>query len=95
MRRSVEVLEYRHSSASREAEVRMGRAHSSENRWTLGSQSARMATPQRLTQRRSAQRGGKMTSGESLGAAGHKRPRTVDCGTPHKRPISSSGRQLV
>ncbi|CAH2236896.1 jg20305 [Pararge aegeria aegeria] len=41
------------------------------------------------------QRGGKMTSGESLGATGGKRLRTVDCGIPFKRPISSSGRQLV
>ncbi|CAH2217760.1 jg25465 [Pararge aegeria aegeria] len=41
------------------------------------------------------QRGGQMTSGESLGAAGGKRPRTVDGGTPLKRPMSSSGRQLV
>ncbi|CAH2253350.1 jg973 [Pararge aegeria aegeria] len=36
-----------------------------------------------------------MTSGESLGAAGGKRPRTVYCGTPYKRPKSSSGRTLV
>ncbi|CAH2226665.1 jg3174 [Pararge aegeria aegeria] len=35
------------------------------------------------------------TSGESLGAAGGKRPRTVDCGSPYKRPMSSSGRQLL
>ncbi|CAH2246290.1 jg3724 [Pararge aegeria aegeria] len=39
--------------------------------------------------------GGKMTSSESLGAAGGKRPRTVYCGTPYKRPMSSSGRRLV
>ncbi|CAH2235767.1 jg7625 [Pararge aegeria aegeria] len=32
-----------------------------------------------------------MTSGDSLGAAGGMRPRTVDCGTPYKRPMSSSG----
>ncbi|CAH2234027.1 jg5018 [Pararge aegeria aegeria] len=38
---------------------------------------------------------GQMTSGESLGAAGSKRPRTVDYGTPYKRPISSSGCPLV
>ncbi|CAH2264578.1 jg21296 [Pararge aegeria aegeria] len=36
-----------------------------------------------------------MTSGESLGAAGGKRPRTVYCGTPYKKPMSSSGRRLV
>ncbi|CAH2238389.1 jg21094 [Pararge aegeria aegeria] len=40
-------------------------------------------------------RGRRMTSGESLGAAGDKRPRTVDCGTSYKRPISSCERQLV
>ncbi|CAH2240682.1 jg25706 [Pararge aegeria aegeria] len=32
---------------------------------------------------------------ESLGAAGGKRPRTVDCGTPYKRPMSNSGHPLV
>ncbi|CAH2240282.1 jg27912 [Pararge aegeria aegeria] len=36
-----------------------------------------------------------MTSGESLGVAGGKRPRTEDCGTPYKRPMSSCGRPLV
>ncbi|CAH2243827.1 jg23212 [Pararge aegeria aegeria] len=41
------------------------------------------------------QRGGQMTSGESLGAAGGKRPGTVYCGTPYKRRMSSSGRRLV
>ncbi|CAH2256776.1 jg10985 [Pararge aegeria aegeria] len=40
------------------------------------------------------QRGGQTTSGESLRAAGRE-PRTVDCGTPCKRPMSNSGRQLV
>ncbi|CAH2267347.1 jg27531 [Pararge aegeria aegeria] len=40
------------------------------------------------------QRDGKMTSGELLGAAGGKLPRTVDCGAPYQRPMSSSG-QLV
>ncbi|CAH2251949.1 jg13826 [Pararge aegeria aegeria] len=38
------------------------------------------------------QRGGQMTSGESLGAAGGERPRTVHSGTPYLRPMSSSGR---
>ncbi|CAH2235315.1 jg5885 [Pararge aegeria aegeria] len=28
-------------------------------------------------------------------AAGNKRPRTVDFGTPHKRPMSSSGLQSL
>ncbi|CAH2209517.1 jg17515 [Pararge aegeria aegeria] len=32
---------------------------------------------------------------ESLGATGNKRPRTVDFGTPYKRPMSSSGLQSV
>ncbi|CAH2247559.1 jg750 [Pararge aegeria aegeria] len=41
------------------------------------------------------QRGGRMTSGESLAAAGGKRPRTVYCETPYKRPMSSSGLRLV
>ncbi|CAH2234140.1 jg23736 [Pararge aegeria aegeria] len=41
------------------------------------------------------QRGGLTTSNESLGAAGNKRPRTVDFGTPYKRPKSSGGLQSV
>ncbi|CAH2234287.1 jg15015 [Pararge aegeria aegeria] len=45
--------------------------------------------------RHGPQRGGQMTSGDSLRGAGGKRPRTMDCGTPYKRPMSSSGRQLV
>ncbi|CAH2261355.1 jg7878 [Pararge aegeria aegeria] len=36
-----------------------------------------------------------MTSGESLGATGGMPPMTVYCGTPYRRPMSSSGRQLV
>ncbi|CAH2217499.1 jg19505, partial [Pararge aegeria aegeria] len=36
---------YRHSSASCLAEVEMGGAHSSENRWALGFQGVGMATP--------------------------------------------------
>ncbi|CAH2265640.1 jg15724 [Pararge aegeria aegeria] len=36
-----------------------------------------------------------MTSGGQLGAAGGKRPMTVYCETPYKRPMSSSGRRLV
>ncbi|CAH2238462.1 jg23933 [Pararge aegeria aegeria] len=40
-------------------------------------------------------RGGQTTSNESLGAAGNMRPRTVDFGTPYKRPMSSSGLQSV
>ncbi|CAH2269199.1 jg1722 [Pararge aegeria aegeria] len=45
MRRSVEIQSYRHRSASRKAEVGMGGAHSSENRWMLGFRGAGMATP--------------------------------------------------
>ncbi|CAH2247272.1 jg15459 [Pararge aegeria aegeria] len=41
------------------------------------------------------QQGGQMTSNESMGAAGNKRPRTVDFGTLYKRPMSSSGLQSV
>ncbi|CAH2234699.1 jg4685 [Pararge aegeria aegeria] len=41
------------------------------------------------------QQDGQTTSNESLGAAGHKRPRNVDFGTPYKRPMSSSGLQSV
>ncbi|CAH2269549.1 jg19094 [Pararge aegeria aegeria] len=40
------------------------------------------------------QRGGQTTSNEPLGAAGSKRPRTVDFGTPYKKPMSSRGLQL-
>ncbi|CAH2227491.1 jg9312 [Pararge aegeria aegeria] len=39
------------------------------------------------------QPGGQMTSSESRVAAGYKRPRIVEFGTPYKRPMSSSGRQ--
>ncbi|CAH2207399.1 jg422 [Pararge aegeria aegeria] len=41
------------------------------------------------------QRGGQTTLNESPGAAGNKRPRTVDFGTPYKRPMSSSELQSV
>ncbi|CAH2234239.1 jg16687 [Pararge aegeria aegeria] len=37
------------------------------------------------------QRAGQTTSNKSLSAAGNKRPRTVDLGSPYKRPKSSSG----
>ncbi|CAH2226567.1 jg5216 [Pararge aegeria aegeria] len=35
------------------------------------------------------------TSNESLGATGNRLPRTVDFGTPYKRPMSSRGLQSV
>ncbi|CAH2242385.1 jg12966 [Pararge aegeria aegeria] len=46
MWRFVEEHSYRHSSTSREAEVAMGRAHSVEKGWTLGSKGAGMAAPE-------------------------------------------------
>ncbi|CAH2227376.1 jg300 [Pararge aegeria aegeria] len=39
------------------------------------------------------QRGGQTTSNEALGAAGNKRPRTVDFGTLYKRTVPSCGLQ--
>ncbi|CAH2218440.1 jg4419 [Pararge aegeria aegeria] len=41
------------------------------------------------------QPGGQTTSSESRGAAGYKRPRIVELGSPYKRPMSSSGRESV
>ncbi|CAH2227602.1 jg26452 [Pararge aegeria aegeria] len=74
----------------------MGGAHSSENRWTLGVLRCWNGGPAPVNAALvGAQRGGQMTSGESLGAAGGKRLGTVYCGTPYKRPMSSSGRRLV
>ncbi|CAH2246980.1 jg10285 [Pararge aegeria aegeria] len=71
----------------------MGRAHSSEKRWTLGCWngspelvSAALVGPQR---------GAQTTLSASQVAAGSKRLRTVELGTPYKRPISSSGRLSV
>ncbi|CAH2210380.1 jg17405 [Pararge aegeria aegeria] len=74
----------------------MGGAHNSENQWTLGFQGIGMATPAQVNAVLvGPQRGGQTTSSESLGAAGNKRPRTVDFGTPYERPMSSSGLQLI
>ncbi|CAH2236332.1 jg10714 [Pararge aegeria aegeria] len=74
----------------------MGGAHSLENRWTLGFQGARNGDPAPINAALvGPQRGGQTTSKEPLGAAGNKRPRTVDFGTPYKRPMSSSGLQPV
>ncbi|CAH2217282.1 jg2574 [Pararge aegeria aegeria] len=42
-----EGIRYRHSSMSHETEVAMGGAHSSESRWTLGSQGIKMAISER------------------------------------------------
>ncbi|CAH2236266.1 jg7030 [Pararge aegeria aegeria] len=89
MRRSGEEPEYRHSTASRKAEVEMGGAQSSENRW------CGIGDPAQVNAALfSPQRGGQTTYNESLGAAGNKRPKTgwmVDFGTSYKRPMSSSG----
>ncbi|CAH2240350.1 jg17346 [Pararge aegeria aegeria] len=41
------------------------------------------------------QRGGRTTIGASQVAAGSKRHKTVEFGTPHKRPMSRSGLQSV
>ncbi|CAH2235520.1 jg19497 [Pararge aegeria aegeria] len=40
-------------------------------------------------------RGGRTTLGASQVAAGFKRHKTVEFGTPYKRPMSSSGRLSV
>ncbi|CAH2244824.1 jg16103 [Pararge aegeria aegeria] len=61
----------------------MGRAHSSEKGWTLGSQGAGMAASYWSTQRWS-------TPNEV-----DRRLRIVERGTPYKRPMSSSGRLSV
>ncbi|CAH2210503.1 jg8969 [Pararge aegeria aegeria] len=45
---AVEESELPTYAASFKAEVEMGGAHSSENRWTLGFQGVGMATPHRL-----------------------------------------------
>ncbi|CAH2266215.1 jg17801 [Pararge aegeria aegeria] len=59
----------------------MGGAHSLEKRWTLGFQGAGMATPQVNAAMVGPQRGGQTTSNDTLGAAGNKRPRTVESPT--------------
>ncbi|CAH2269026.1 jg16050 [Pararge aegeria aegeria] len=71
----------------------MGGAHSSEKRWTLGCWNGDPAQVNAVFV--GPQRGGQTTSSESLGAAGNKRPRTVDFGTLYERPMSGSGLQLV
>ncbi|CAH2247521.1 jg736 [Pararge aegeria aegeria] len=67
-------------------------ARRTDGRWDLKMLDWRPRTGKRSVV--GPQRGGRMTSGESLGAAGGKRPRTVYCGTSNKRPMSSSGRRL-
>ncbi|CAH2207706.1 jg6814 [Pararge aegeria aegeria] len=78
MRRSVEES-YRHNSRGREAEMAMGGAHSSENRWTLGFQGVGVETPHRETQRwttpNQVDRRHQASHGEPLDT---KRPRIVE-----------------
>ncbi|CAH2267850.1 jg12927 [Pararge aegeria aegeria] len=54
-----------------------------------------MATSHRLTQRLYPRRGGQMTLNVPHGAAGTKRHKTVEFGTPTKKPLYTSGRQSV
>ncbi|CAH2234309.1 jg25281 [Pararge aegeria aegeria] len=75
---------YRHSSTSREAEVAMGGAHSSEEGWTLGSQGAGMAAVLVNAALVDPRRGRRTTLGASQVAAGFKRHKTVEIGTPYK-----------
>ncbi|CAH2260540.1 jg18257 [Pararge aegeria aegeria] len=72
----------------------MGGAKFLENR-TLGSQGAGMTPPEQKAQLVDPQRVGQTTSSKSLGAAGNKRPRTMEFRTLCKRPLSSSVRKLV
>ncbi|CAH2228638.1 jg3184 [Pararge aegeria aegeria] len=73
----------------------MGGAHSSKNRWTLGYK----VLEWRLRTVNGAlvglERGGQTTTNESLRAAENRRHRTVDFGTPYKRPMPSCGLQSV
>ncbi|CAH2227319.1 jg16194 [Pararge aegeria aegeria] len=70
----------------------MGRARSPEHEWTLGSQGAGMASPDWLVD---PQPGGQTTSRSSQVAAGSKQHKTVELGTPYKRPMSSTVRLSV
>ncbi|CAH2233433.1 jg920 [Pararge aegeria aegeria] len=73
----------------------MGGAHSSEEGWTLGSQGAVMAAPHWYAALFDPRRGGRTTLGASQVAAGFKRHKTVEYGTPYKTLMSSSGRLSV
>ncbi|CAH2240869.1 jg9606 [Pararge aegeria aegeria] len=73
----------------------MGRAHSSEKGWTLGSQGANGSPELVSAALVDPQRGGQTILNASQVAAGSKRHRTVEFGTPYKRPMSSSGRLWV
>ncbi|CAH2239874.1 jg4559 [Pararge aegeria aegeria] len=74
---------FRHGSTSREAEVSMGGAHSSEEGWTLGSQ----GEWQPRTGKRSVggpRRGVRTTLSASQVAAGIKLHKTLEFRTPYK-----------
>ncbi|CAH2238421.1 jg21125 [Pararge aegeria aegeria] len=73
----------------------MGGAHSSEEGWTLGSQGAGMTAALVNAALVDPRRGGGTTLGASQVAAGFKLHKTVEYGTPYKRPMSSSGRLSV
>ncbi|CAH2265675.1 jg4925 [Pararge aegeria aegeria] len=84
---------YRHSSTSREAEVAVGGAHSSEKSWTLGVPRCSSNDSPALVNAAlvGLQRVGQTILSASQVAAGSKRHKTVEYGTPYKRPMSSSG----
>ncbi|CAH2240790.1 jg2490 [Pararge aegeria aegeria] len=94
LRDKIRNVEIRRSSTSREAEVAMGGA---QEGWTLGwsprcwNGSPALANAALVDPRR----GGRTTLGASQVAAGFKRHKTVEFGTPYKRPMSSSGRLSV
>ncbi|CAH2236729.1 jg16969 [Pararge aegeria aegeria] len=71
----------------------MGGAHSSENRWTLRFRKCWSGSPAPVNAELvDSQPGGETTLNELRGA---KPTRIAEFGTPHKRPMSSSGRQSV
>ncbi|CAH2239748.1 jg12168 [Pararge aegeria aegeria] len=78
--RNVAILRrttYRHSSTSREAEVAMGRAHSSEKGWTGSKRGPKVLEWQPRTGKRSVGRPPTRWTLKSQVAAGSKRHRTV------------------
>ncbi|CAH2243548.1 jg1595 [Pararge aegeria aegeria] len=84
--------------SQREAEVAIGGAHSSENRLTLGFQLPRCwsGNPAPINAALvDPQPGGQTTSSESRGAAGYKRLRIVEFGSPYKRHMSTKDEVFV
>ncbi|CAH2239608.1 jg19130 [Pararge aegeria aegeria] len=69
----------------------MGRAHTTDGRWGLKVLEWRPRTGKRSVGRPPT----KWTDDIRRVAGSRWRPSTVYCGTPYKRPMSSSGRQLV